>query len=233
MNNRLLKSLSARDLSILQPHLVDVELPVRTLLHEAGGEVSHAYFVESGLVSLISAAGPNRIEVGIVGCEAMTGLSAVLGVSRNLHETVVQVSGDSKRIAVADLRACMAEHPTIAAPLLRFVYAFMAQISATALANGRNTVEQRLARWLLMANDRLSGAEITLTHEFLAVMLGVRRPGVTVALHMLEGAHAIRSKRNSITVTDRARLKAVAGPSYGASEALYEMLFGREGQPAD
>lgn len=226
MPNRLLNGLSSGDLEALRPHLVDVSLPLRHLIHMPGDEADHVYFVESGLVSLITVAGANRIEIGIVGHEGCVGLPAILGAPESLHEAIVQIAGEAKQIRATDLQRCMDASRTLSASLLRFVHVFMAQISQTALANGRNTVEQRLARWLLMAHDRMSGNEIALTHEFLAVMLGVRRPGVTVALHLLEGAHAIRSKRNSITVTDRDKLKDIAGASYGRPEALYERIFG-------
>lgn len=226
MPNRLLNGLLPGDLKLLRPHLVDVALALRQTVHEPGDGADHVYFVESGIVSIVAVAGRNQIETGIVGPEGCVGVPTILGAPESLHEAIVQLAGEAKRIRSADLQACMAASPTLTAVLLRFVYVFMAQISQTALANGRNTVEQRLARWLLMAHDRISGNEIALTHEFLAIMLGVRRPGVTVALHLLEGAHAIRSKRNSITITDRERLKGVAGPSYGPPEAIYDKIFG-------
>ena len=226
MLNRLLIGLSSGDREALRPHLVDVSLPLRHVIHQPGHEADQVYFVESGIVSLITVAGTSRIEVGIVGQEGCVGVPAILGAPESLHEATVQMAGEAKRIRATDLQRCMNASSTLTASLLRFVHVFMAQISQTALANGRNTVEQRLARWLLMAHDRMSGNEVALTHEFLAALLGVRRPGVTVALHLLEGAHAIRSRRNSITVTDRDTLKGIAGPSYGRPEALYEAIFG-------
>jgi DNA-binding FadR family transcriptional regulator len=102
----------------------------------------------------------------------------------------------------------------------------------TALANGRHTLSQRLARWLLMSQDRLERNEIPLTHEFLSLMLGVRRPGVTEALHMLEGEHIIKAVRGSITILDREKLERVAADSYGVPEAAYARLIGEPALPA-
>lgn len=103
-----------------------------------------------------------------------------------------------------DLWAAMSKNWSLADSLLKFAYAFLIQVTHSALANGRFTIEQRLARWLLMAQDRLDGADVALTHEFLAMMLGVRRSGVTLALQELEGRHAIRSLRGHVVVRDRA-----------------------------
>lgn len=226
VRNRLLSVLSAEDRALIDPHLGFVELPLRTIVQPCDAEPESVYFLESGLASLIAVAGPERIEVGVIGREGMTGVPAILGAGEGRHEGIMQLAGTAYRMAVPDLGRCMAASPTFAGVLLRFVHVTLVQISQTALANGRRTVEQRLARWLLMAHDRIDGDEIALTHEFLAVMLGVRRPGVTVALHVLEGEHAIKSRRNSITISDRDTLRAVAGPAYGTTEALYETLFG-------
>lgn len=226
MRNRLLNFLGAADRDLMTPYLTPVDLPVRTVIQPPNVPIEHAYFIERGLASLITIAGDERIEVGVFGVEGMVGLPLILGAGETPHEGIMQLTGSALRIGATDLRLCMEQSPSLTAALLRFVHVAMIQVSHTALANGRQTVEQRLARWLLMVHDRIDGDEIALTHEFLAVMLGVRRPGVTVALHILEGEHAVRSRRNSITVTDRGKLKAIAGPSYGASEAIYEKLFG-------
>jgi hypothetical protein len=106
--------------------------------------------------------------------------------------------------------------------------AFAIQVAFTALANGRAKLEERLARWLLMVHDRVVGDRIVLTHEYMAVMLGVRRPGVTVALHILEGKGAIRSHRGEVVIKDREGLAAEAGGGYGQPETEYARLLGSE-----
>ena len=226
MRNLILSRLAPEDMAALRPHLTEIVLPARTVLEVAGDMSEHVHFLEVGFASLATLAGRDRIDVGLVGREGMVGLALPLGQHAALHHAVMQVDGSSLRVGAAELRRCLSERPTLAATLLRFVYVAVAQVSQTAMANGRQTVEQRLARWLLMANDRLDGHEIALTHEILAANLGVRRPGVTVALHMLEGVHAIRSRRNVITILDRDKLRAIAGASYGTAEALYDALLG-------
>jgi CRP-like cAMP-binding protein len=227
MRNRLLRSLAPADLDHLRPHLVPVDLPLRSVVMRSGAPLDSVLFIEEGLASVVAIAGSDRIEVGIVGSEGFVGLPLVLGAGETSQEGFMQVAGSGYRLPAAALQHCMATRPGFANALLRFVNVQLIQTSQTALANGRYTVEQRLARWLLMAHDRLERNDLSLTHEFLAVMLGVRRPGVTVALHVLEGVHAVRSRRGLVTVVDRDKLQSIAGAAYGAAEAAYERLFGR------
>lgn len=198
----------------------------RGVIQHPGRSIDHLYFPETGLASIMVYAGSTKIEVGIVGYEGMTGVPRVLGAPTGPFEIIVQVPGEARRIGAEALRRAMKQSETIEETLRLFAGVQLVQFSQTALANGRCTVEQRLARWLLMAHDRLEGDEVALTHEFLAMMLGVRRPGVTVALHMLEGMKAIRARRNSIRVLDREMLKGSAGEFYGSTEQLYRDLFG-------
>ena len=127
-----------------------------------------------------------RLEVGLIGCEGVTGLPIVLGNDRSPYETFMQVAGNGTRIAADKLRDAITQSRSLERALLRFAHSFMNQTANTALSNGTASLEERLARWLLMANDRLRGNEVPLTHEFLSLMLGVRRAGVTVALNYLE-----------------------------------------------
>ena len=226
VRNRLLASLPEPDLQLVLRRLDKVSLTLRQVVQEANRPLQHVHFPETALISLIAVEGNERIEVGILGLDGMAGLPVVLGVDESPHEGLVQVAGSALSMPVAELRACLRESEALAATLARAAHVLHVQVSQTALANGRQTVEQRLARWLLMAHDRLEGDQIGLTHEFLAFMLGVRRPGVTVALHLLEGNGAIRSKRNVIVILDRDILKRIAGPSYGRPEALFETLLG-------
>jgi CRP-like cAMP-binding protein len=223
--NGLLASLSPDDRAVLSPLLEPVSLMQRDVLFEPFQPITHVYFFESGLSSEI-AINPDssRIEVGCIGREGLSGLPVVLGVDTTPHRSFVQADGTALRIQSQHLEQAMEAQPTLRKLLLRYAHVFMIQIAATALADGRYTVDQRLARWLLMSQDRL-GDEITLTHDFLALMLGVRRPSVTDALHVLEGERLIHANRGLITIRDRARLEDMAGGAYGVPEAEYRRLI--------
>lgn len=221
--NRLLATLSNADQALLAPFLEAVELDSRQILEAPHGPISHVYFVESGLVSVVGTTTPDhRIEVGMVGNEGMTGLGVVLGDDRSANETLVQSPGSALRISAGALRKAMGQSPELSGILMRYVHVFMIQGSQTALANGRGRLEERLARWLLMWHDRIAHSELVITHEFLALLLGVRRPGVTVTLHSLEGKGLIRCTRNLVHILDRPGLRRAANGFYGVPEAEYE-----------
>ena len=137
----------------------------------------------------------------------------------------MQIRGAGFRIGVERLREALAHSPTLLPILLRFVHVYMVQTASTVLANGRARIPERLARWLLMAGDRVIGDGIALTHEFLATMLGVRRPGVTTALKEFERRGLIDVARGVITILDRGALETEANGYYGTAEAEYKRLF--------
>jgi len=225
--NRLLLALSVQDVSLLQPQFERVPLPLRTCLAEPNTPIQHVYFLDEGIASVVASTPQGRrIEVGIIGREGLTGLPILVGTDRSPHECFIQTPGAGWRIRADDLRRALAASAALHQHLLRFVQAFMIQMGQTALANACHVIEQRLARWLLMCHDRVDGDELATTHEFLSLMLGVRRAGVTVALQALEERGLISTKRGQIVVLDRAGLEAVAGGSYGAAEAEYERLIG-------
>jgi CRP-like cAMP-binding protein len=218
--NRILSRLSADDKALLKPNLEPVELALRQVLETPNKPIKHSYFIEYGLASIIASNGHKQLEVGLVGCEGMTGVPIVLGNDRSPHETFIQVAGHGQRIAADKLREAIAQSRSVELALLSFAHSFLNQTANTALSNGTSTVEERLARWLLMANDRLRGDEVPLTHEFLALMLGVRRAGVTVALHYLEQRALISLARKQIVITDRKGLKAAANGTYHEPESM-------------
>jgi CRP-like cAMP-binding protein len=222
--NRLLKSLSAADRAALLPDLEATSLATSQIIERPNGRIPHVYFLTSGLASVVGTTiePEQRIEVGMVGYEGMTGLAVVLGDDRSTNETVVQAAGTALRISSVALRRTLQGSATLSAALLRYVHVFMMQCSQTALANGRGRLSERLARWLLMWQDRLKTRHLTVTHEFLALLLGVRRQGVTLALHELEGRGFIRGTRNRITVVDREGLLVLAKGFYGVPEAEYD-----------
>jgi CRP-like cAMP-binding protein len=224
--NRILSRLSQEEFGLLRPNLEAVELPVRKQLESRNKPIEAIYFIEHGFASVVANGTGRSIEVGIIGREGMTGLSVIMGTDRSPHETYMQVGGDGQRMSSAKLGQAVQESPALHRHLLRYGHAFVVQTAQTALANGRSKIEERLARWLLMANDRLDGDEVPLTHEFLSVMLGVRRPGVTVALDVLEKEGLIHAKRRAIAIVDRAGLRKISNGAYGAPEAEFKRLFG-------
>jgi CRP-like cAMP-binding protein len=208
------------------PLLEPVELKTRDEIEAPNTSITHVVFPESGLVSVTNRGVRKRnLEIGVIGREGMTGLTVVLGNDRSPNTTYVQVAGHGHRISSDDLRNAMDESATLRDVLLHYVQAFMIQTTYTAISNGTAKLEERLARWLLMAHDRADGDDLALVHDFLALMLGVRRPGVTVAVHSLEAQGLISAARSSILVVDRAGLEELAGGSYGVPEAEYKRLM--------
>jgi CRP-like cAMP-binding protein len=221
--NQLLASLRADDLALLQPALQLVDLPLTTVLEEAGVPIEHVYFLESGFASVVTGI-KVQIEIGLIGREGMSGLSIVMDDDRSVNQTFMQAGGTALRLTAAELRTALGDSPSLRSSLLRYAQAFIVQTSQTALVNGRAKLEARLARWLLMAHDRFEQGDFPFTHRFIAMMLGVRRAGVTDALHILEGRGLIKARRGQITVIDRKGLHATADPSYGVPEAEYARL---------
>lgn len=163
-SNHMLKAISRSDFALLAGELEFVELPLRLHLEEANRPIKHVYFPEAGIASIVANGGHDReIEVGIIGREGMTGLNVVMGNDRSPHSTFIQMEGRGARISADRLRAAMDKSESLRLCFLHFVQAFAVQAAHTALANGRGTVEERLARWMLMAHDRIEGDELAFT----------------------------------------------------------------------
>ena len=219
IRNELLKSLSPEDFALLHPSFRRVELEIKTSLETARKPIQHVYFQEAGIASVVATMPKNRnIEVGIIGRDGMTGMTVVLGEESSPNETYIQVASEGSCLPADHLRSAMSKSPTLRSSLLRYANAFLIQASRTALVNGHSKIEERLARWLLMVHDRVDGNKLHLTHEFLATMLGARRPGVTIALNMLEYRGLIHAKRSEITIVDRAGLIKLTSGAYGPEE---------------
>lgn len=217
----------ADDLALLVPHMQRCDLLLRQILVSPNIPIEAVYFIERGIGSVVaSTTSGHEAEVGFIGFEGMTGSSLVMGDDRAVHACYVQLEGEAIRIEAGPFNAALAASATLRMFLLRFVNALQTQASCTALVNARLKLEERLARWLLMCDDRVPGETLSITHEFLAIMLGVRRPGVTVALQLLEGRALIRSRRGEIVIRDRAGLEELANGSYGEAEAEYVRLIG-------
>lgn len=226
--NNLIATLSPADQALLQPHLTDIPLDLGMALEEPGKPIETVVFPIAGVTSVIVSGADNerRIEAGLFGCEGMSGTSILLGIASTPNEVRVQIAGHGQQIRTQALREVLGQSPSLHQHLLMFIQALLIQTSQTALSNKNGSLEERLARWLLMCHDRVEGDRLALTHEFIAVMLGARRAGVTVGTHILEGKGVIRATRGEITILDREGLEEEAGGSYGVPEAEYMRLFG-------
>ena len=225
VRNRLLAALAPDDFELLSPNLERVSLSVGAVLIEAHKPIVQVVFPESGLVSTVADTDEGRIEVGLIGREGMSGIPVILGTNQTPHTYVVQGVGEGLQIGTQDLRDLLQARPSIFRPLGLYAQALIVQMGQTIYANATFNLEARLARWILMTQDRADGNELLLTHEFLSAMLGVRRPGVTTTSHVLEGAGLIRNRRGRIEVWDREKLLELAGDAYQVPEDEYERLM--------
>src|SRR5215216_6001453 len=226
-SNRLLNFLSAENRTMLAPHMTRVPLVLRQTLETPDQNIEKIYFPEDGLASVVGTSNAKgQYEVGMIGKEGMTGLMVVLGNSHSPLETFVQIAGSALVMSSAHLRKIMAHSPSIRDVFLMNVQVYIIQSSQTSIANAAAVLPQRLARWLLMCEDRLSSKHIPLTHEFLSIMLGVQRSGVTIAMGELENSGVIRADRGLVHVLDRATLIKLTNGSYGLAEMEYGRLFG-------
>ena len=225
--NRILNAISNADLALLQPYLEAVSLRFRQRLQAPNRSIRNVYFPESGIASVVAVGNGwgHQAEVAVVGREGMTGLPIVHGTDRSPCDIFIQVEGDGHCISAQKLREALDQSITLLRCLLLYAHAFGVQCNYTALANGCGYIGERLARWLLMARDRLDSDEMILTHEFLALMLGVRRAGVSEALRAFEQKGLVETGRGSVTIKDRDGLEECANGLYGPPEAEYERLF--------
>jgi CRP-like cAMP-binding protein len=219
--------MSAADLALVEPHLNSIAVAVRHEIERPNRRIDTVYFMDAGIASVVAVqTDETQVEVGLIGPEGMTGTAVVLGGDQSPHSTYIQVAGEAQWIKADQLRKVMRASGSLHKLLLKYVQAFMVQTSHTAIANARAQIDRRLARWLLMAHDRTGDKTLPLTHEFLALMLGVRRPGVTEALQSLKGQKLIETRRNQIVMLNRNGLEKAAGNSYGVPEREYRRLIG-------
>jgi CRP-like cAMP-binding protein len=226
VRNRLLKAMTANDFARLQPHLELVDLQSGQMLTMPNTRTEHFHFVETGVASITSEGASGRVEVGIIGREGVVGATPVLlGSDRVPYEHFIQMPGTGLRIDAEIVSTAVDESSSLRKLLLRYILTEIIQTRQTAFVNASHEIEARLARWLLMCHDRVDGDELLLKHEFLSMMLGVRRAGVSLAMQQLEGAGRIRAKRGRVTVLDRKLLEEMADSGYGMPEAEYARLI--------
>ncbi len=233
IRNHLLRLLPPAELARFRNWLEPVRLTVKDVLIQPDAEVENLFFVERGTVSMIATLKDgSRVEVGLVGPEGLVGLPLVLGCGNSAIEAMVQSEGLALRLPAARLRVALAEAPALQGLLLRYVDSFSAQVAQTAACNARHQIEQRLARWLLMTNDRVEDDKFVMTQEFMSTMLGVRRPGVTEAIGALRRAGLIEHKSGTLTVLDRAGLEAASCDCYAAVRDRFEWLYPERAEAA-
>jgi CRP-like cAMP-binding protein len=224
--NNLLGALPKSDFDLLSSKFELKDLVMEEVLQEPNKQVEYAYFPTSGICSVIAGNVEGvQAETGLIGREGFVGLSIVLFADQAPSKVIVQAAGRALRIKRSRLLKAIGESPSLQAALLRFVHTFSVQVSQTAVANGHYKINQRLARWLLMCQDRADSHEFPMTHKFLSVMLAVRRAGITDALSELEGLKCIRALRGRILITDRKCLEQIAGAAYGIPESEYRRLL--------
>lgn len=230
IRNRLLSLLAPEDFALVREDLVAVDLPRGTVLAPPNQPIEHAYFLERGIGSIIAISPEGqRVEAGLFGFDGFAPSAVAMGADRLPHEVFMQIAGAGHRIATEALQRAIDRSASFRGMLNRYAQALSVQIAYTALSNAVHPVDERCARWLLMTHDRNDGDEISLTHEFLSLMLAVRRPSVTSALHVLEGNRFITAQRGCVIIRDRAALEEFAGDAYGTPEAEYERLIGGAG----
>ncbi|KPF47794.1 Crp/Fnr family transcriptional regulator [beta proteobacterium AAP121] len=231
--NHLIELLPARERGRLLALCEPVHLVLSEALQEAGAAAQHVYFPTEGFISLVSRVDEHPgLEVGMVGREGMVGTPLVLGVARVPARALVQGAGASWRIEAAAFTEELQASAALRQQLARYVYVLMAQAVSSAGCLRFHHVGQRLARWLLMSQDRAHRTQFHVTHEFLAYMLGVRRVGVTVAAGELQRRGLIQYQRGELTVTDRPGLEAAACSCYAADRAVYADQLGGAAGPA-
>jgi CRP-like cAMP-binding protein len=226
--NSLLRALSPEDYAKVLEHASTVPLRLRQDIVEPGEEMRYAWFPQRGMLSIVNDMndGKTSIEIGVIGREGIAGLALFHGRKSQPLRILVQVAGEAKRIPADALRELIRHAPTLRDVLHRYTLALLNQAGQQVACNRLHSLEQRCAKWLLTTHDHMDVQELPLTQEFLAIMLGVRRPGVTVAAQSLQDAGLIKYRRGRITITDRGGLEEVACECYGRIREDYEQLLG-------
>ena len=225
--NRLLAALPRKDRLHLIAGCKEVDLVPSDVLFGPGERVRHVYFPMAGFISLVAPVdGSARLEIGLVGDEGMVGTPVVLGVATSPLQALVQGAGSSLRMDAAPFRQELGQSPALQLVFDRYLFVHMTQLAQAAGCTRFHLVEARLARWLLMTQDRAHSNAFHITHEFLALILGVRRVGVTKAATSLQKLGLIRYSRGNIMILDRPRLKAASCACYQTDRETYRRVLG-------
>ncbi len=215
--NTLLLNLPLEESELLYPQFVFIPLPTREVLNEAGEPIKYAYFMNSGLASVLNVTLEGKtVEVGLTGKEGFVGLPLLVGFETSPARVIIQIEGSAFRVNAANLLKLLPKCPALEKRMHRYSQVLAMQASQIAACNTAHSVNERLARWLLMSQDRIGSAVVPLTQEFLSHMLGTRRASVTVAASVLQKAGLIKYARGSLNIVNRQALKAAACECYAA-----------------
>jgi len=225
--NRLLSLLSPRDYARLRPHLHRIPLEYRQSLYRAHKPLEWVYFIETGVGSLVNTmANGQASEVGTIGNEGLVGLPILFGDDRAPTSVYIQVPGIGLQMKATLFKKELARSASMRAVMLLYAHAFFNQVAQSAACNQFHSIEQRCCRWMLMTHDRMQSNQFLLTQEFLAMMLGVQRTGVTAAAGALQRAGLIRYSRGNVTIVDRPGLIRRSCECYGTSKKEFDRLLG-------
>lgn len=225
--NQLLAALPAEDLQRLAPHLKYVHMPLHQVLYEQGAAVTQVFFPEKSMISLVSVLRSRRIEVGVVGLEGMVSTSSFMGGGVSPFETMIQVENGAWRLAVGILQEEFDRGGALQKLLLNYAQSLYIQVSQTAACNQLHSLDERLARWLLMTHDRAQRDLLELKQEFLSMMLGVERSRVTLAAITLQEAEIIKYRRGKIAILSRSELERASCECYAIAKTLTRPLLGQ------
>jgi CRP-like cAMP-binding protein len=221
VGNKILLAIPDSEYLSVRPHLEFVELPHHRVLHEPNESLHFVYFPNHGLLSLVVVMESGQtVEVGIVGKEGIAGIPSAVGLRRNPFREVVQVAGDGFRIKVDLLQDILRSSPQLQMMLSRYIVLHTLQVSQTAACNRLHGAEQRLARWLLMTQDRVDFGVLSITHDFLATMLGTDRPTISLAAGILQKKKLIEYPRGAVKILNRKKLERSACECYGIIQQL-------------
>jgi len=226
IKNRLLATLEQEDLQCLLSHLQPVSLRQRDIIYHAGAPIEQVYFIEQGVASVLtSMANGSMIEVGMIGIEGMVGIPAMLGAETSAQQVIIQIGGTALQMNVAPCKAAFDKSPALRRIMHRFTESIINLSAQTAACNRLHSIEQRCARWLLMASDRIQCLTMPMTQEFLSTMLGVRRAGVTETAGELQRSGLIQYHRGQLTIVDREGLEETACECYQLDHDRLGRLF--------
>lgn len=216
VGNKILLSIKDTEYALIRPHLESLSMPHHLSLYEPGQPLEFVHFPNTGMVSLVIATEDGKtVEVGEVGREGFSGVQAAVGINKNQVREIVQIAGDGFRVKTSALKSVLQTAPGLERILTRYAIVQGMQFAQTAACNRLHNIEQRLARWLLITQDRVDSATLDITHDFLATMLGTDRPTVSLAAGILQDKKAIEYTRGAIQILSRAKLEESACECYG------------------
>jgi CRP-like cAMP-binding protein len=216
VGNKILLSISDKEYGLIRPHLEFLSMPQHLTLYEPGRPLEFVHFPNSGMVSLVIATEDGKtVEVGEVGREGFAGTQAAVGINTNQIREVVQIAGDGFRVRIEPLQSVLQSAPELQRILARYAVVQGMQFAQTAACNRLHNIEQRLARWLLITQDRVDSPTLAITHDFLATMLGTDRPTVSLAAGILQNKQIIEYTRGAVQILSRTKLEDCACECYG------------------